>query len=208
MNQADLNDSMPNLPAHQPDPFDFVAAQQAKADLSIASGFSPRRFHQGDKVVCVDNTYLTSTLKLGEEYEVDADYGDVNGKQCVYLVGDTDNCPYAASRFKLASPERLTPTQAAEVRNWDSAEERGVPTPEPGDEVNLPSHYARFKIEPIRFLVENFGPSILVGKIVKYSMRYDGKNGLQDIDKAIRCAQMLRAYVAGDSDWWQRKASA
>lgn len=71
------------------------------------------------------------------------------------------------------------------------------------DPVVLPAHYARFKIEPIRFLVENFGPSILVGKIVKYSMRYDAKNGVQDVEKAIRCAEMLREYLKGNPDWWQ-----
>jgi hypothetical protein len=72
-----------------------------------------------------------------------------------------------------------------------------------GDAVNLPSHYARFKIEPIRFLVENFGPVILVGKVVKYVLRYDAKNGLEDIRKAKRCISMLEKFVMGDADWWK-----
>lgn len=71
------------------------------------------------------------------------------------------------------------------------------------DAVTLPNHYARYKIEPIRFLVENFGPSILVGKVVKYSMRYDAKNGMEDLKKARRCLDMLIRYVDGDPDWWQ-----
>lgn len=85
--------------------------------------------------------------------------------------------------------------------NMLEADERGVEEP---DMVVLPSHYARFKIEPIRFLVENFGPVILVGKVVKYTMRYDAKNGMEDLNKASRCLDMLKKYIAGDPDWWTR----
>lgn len=84
--------------------------------------------------------------------------------------------------------------------NIMSATERGITS----DAVNLPAHYARYKIEPIRFLVENFGPVILVGKVVKYSMRYDAKNGLEDIAKAKRCLHMLDQFVRGNPDWWKR----
>lgn len=73
-----------------------------------------------------------------------------------------------------------------------------------GDAVNLPAHYARYKIEPIRFMVENFGPGILVGKVIKYSMRYDAKNGMEDLKKAKRCLELLIKFVAGDPDWWKR----
>lgn len=85
--------------------------------------------------------------------------------------------------------------------NMLTADDRGVPTP---DAVVLPAHYARYKIEPIRFLVENFGPVILVGKVVKYTMRYDAKNGMEDLRKAQRCLEMLIKYNSGDPDWWKR----
>jgi hypothetical protein len=166
------------------------------------------RFRKGERVVCLDDAG-TQALVAGLEYTVDADYGDINGGQLIYLEGHPDNCPFAATRFARPHAISLTETEKAEVRNWDSAEERGVklPSEEAGDAVNLPPHYARFKIEPIRFLVENFGPSILVGKIVKYSMRYDAKNGLEDVKKAARCLQMLQAYLEQDPDWWKRKAA-
>lgn len=219
MSPQDIQDSMPNLPP---------------------PAGSEQRLLRGEPVVCVD----AKGCELAElaVYEIDADYGDVKGRQMVYLKGYPDNCPFSAARFvRLAdwpvatapsenlkvlmrgnaanefaevgmlAVDLMTATDKAALTNILTANDRGLPGEDKaiqaGDEVNLPSHYARFKIEPIRFLVENFGPSILVGKIVKYSMRYDGKNGLQDIDKAIRCAQMLRAYVAGDPDWWQRKAA-
>lgn len=85
--------------------------------------------------------------------------------------------------------------------NMLAADDHG---PEEPDMVVLPAHYARFKIEPIRFLVENFGPTILVGKVIKYTMRYDAKNGMEDLKKAERCLTMLQKYISGDPDWWQR----
>ena len=75
------------------------------------------------------------------------------------------------------------------------------------DPVSNPEHYKRFKIDPIRFLVENFGPIILVAKVIKYVMRYDAKNGVQDIDKAMRCLVMLRGYVTGDPSWFAPPSS-
>lgn len=188
MHADELNDSMPGLPP--------------------VTQKHPARFRHGEEVVCVD-AFMCELIE-GATYTIDADYGDISGKQLVYLVGYPDNCPFNADRFVRASERGMTKADKEGLKNVLTATDRGLPgddkSLQAGDEVNLPSHYARFKIEPIRFLVENFGPSILVGKIVKYSMRYDGKNGLQDIDKAIRCAQMLRAYVAGDPDWWKRSS--
>lgn len=72
------------------------------------------------------------------------------------------------------------------------------------DAVTLPQHYARFKIEPIRFMVENFGAGVLVSKIIKYTVRYDAKNGLEDLNKAKRCCEMLIKFIEGDEDWWKK----
>jgi len=196
MRHSELNDSMPGLPPVQ-------RSGYAKADPV---------FKPGDLLSCVKAAGRPD-LVAGNHYVMEAEWGFVKGRQMIYLRGKGDVVAYASDRFELARAEPaadFTLAQKDELHNiltasdrLGSGEDKAI---QAGDEVNLPSHYARFKIEPIRFLVENFGPSILVGKIVKYSMRYDGKNGLQDIDKAIRCAQMLRAFVAGDPDWWQRRA--
>lgn len=100
--------------------------------------------------------------------------------------------------------ELFEPAELAAIEtNIASASERGA-----GDAVNLPNHYARFKIEPIRFMVENLGPGILVGKVIKYTMRYDAKNGMEDLKKAKRCIELLIKFTAGDPDWWQRDTEA
>lgn len=66
----------------------------------------------------------------------------------------------------------------------------------------MPGHYARFPLEPIRFIEEN-RLSPLQGKIVKYVCRYDAKNGVEDLYKAKRCLEMLIKKVLGDPDWWK-----
>jgi hypothetical protein len=82
--------------------------------------------------------------------------------------------------------------------NVATAVSRGVVT----DMVNLPPHYARFKIEPIRFIGEN-KLDWFQGNIVKYVCRHDAKNGMEDIRKTIRYANMYLLYLAGDPDWWK-----
>jgi hypothetical protein len=46
-----------------------------------------------------------------------------------------------------------------------------------------PNHYAKYKIEPISFIVEN-ELDYCQGNIIKYIMRYKDKNGLEDLYKA------------------------
>jgi hypothetical protein len=67
-----------------------------------------------------------------------------------------------------------------------------------------PNHYLQFKIEPIRFGVENYGRGVLVTKILKYVQRAPFKNGAQDLAKAARCLEMLTKFDAGDPEWWRR----
>ena len=46
-----------------------------------------------------------------------------------------------------------------------------------------PKHYTRWKIEPLVFCMQNDLPFWL-GNVLKYCMRYDAKDGLQDLYKA------------------------
>lgn len=75
-----------------------------------------------------------------------------------------------------------------------------------GDNVNLPPHYARFKIEPVRFIEEN-KLGFLPGNVIKYTCRHDAKNGIEDLRKARRCLDLMIAQLEGDPDWWKRKAA-
>ena len=54
-----------------------------------------------------------------------------------------------------------------------------------GEKINTisPNHYAKYKIEPISFIVEN-ELDYCQGNIIKYIMRYKDKNGLEDLYKA------------------------
>lgn len=58
------------------------------------------------------------------------------------------------------------------------------------DSVVRPKHYTRWKIEPFRFFTENKIP-FAVANPIKYLLRYDEKNGLEDLRKARRCIDLL-----------------
>lgn len=60
----------------------------------------------------------------------------------------------------------------------------------PSDPVMRPDHYARWPIEPIRFIMENKLP-FAVGNIIKYVVRYPFKNGIEDLRKARRMIDLL-----------------
>jgi hypothetical protein len=70
------------------------------------------------------------------------------------------------------------------------------------DNVVLPAHYARFTIEPIRFICEN-NLNFFQANIVKYILRWDAKNGMEDLQKAKRYLNMFIKFVAKDPDWWK-----
>jgi len=53
-----------------------------------------------------------------------------------------------------------------------------------------PHHYAKYKVEPITFIMENDLP-YAVGNVIKYVMRYKDKNGLEDLKKARRYIDMI-----------------
>lgn len=81
----------------------------------------------------------------------------------------------------------------------------GENIPPKGDRVNLPDHYSRYAIEPLRFAVENFGRGVLITKIIKYVMRAPFKDNWQeDLDKAVRLMDCLMQFDRGDPDWWKR----
>ena len=52
-------------------------------------------------------------------------------------------------------------------------------------------HYKDFKIQPIEFITKN-KLSFIQGNIIKYVCRFDKKNGIEDIDKAIHYCELLK----------------
>lgn len=86
------------------------------------------------------------------------------------------------------------------------------------DNVNLPDHYAKFKFEPIRFIVTN-QLTYFKANLVKYALRVGLKedhpgHALEDIRKMHRILDMMQAFHIGkdncwhddeqDPDWWKQ----
>jgi len=74
------------------------------------------------------------------------------------------------------------------------------------DVVNEPEHYARWKIEPITYIMRN-GFEFWRGNLVKYSSRagfklYEGKTQVEsevlDLEKVIRYANMRINHLNGE----------
>lgn len=91
-----------------------------------------------------------------------------------------------------------------------SFHEMGVPgcknsgaVPSPHDPVVLPHHYTRFKIEPVHFIMVNELP-FWAGNIIKYTCRYDAKDGLQDLKKAKRYLEMQIKRMEGDEEGFSK----
>lgn len=84
----------------------------------------------------------------------------------------------------------------------------GTPTFHPGlstptadsDPVYRPNHYARYAIEPIHFIMMNELP-FWMGNVIKYVVRADAKNGIEDLKKARRYLDMQIKRIEGDPDW-------
>lgn len=186
-----------------------------------------QEFQPGDIVECVDDDDGTKDgITRGEHYEV-ASVNRTRLAMFVYLKGDSEG--YFRSRFKLvrsaATREQAKRDSAVAetlaIAGIDPVAERGftpeqqaalvkaIPPADPdprmtrADMVNLPKHYARFAIEPIRFICEN-SLDFMRGNAVKYILRCDAKNGREDLAKARRYLDMFeRFHFDKDPDWWR-----
>jgi hypothetical protein len=78
-----------------------------------------------------------------------------------------------------------------------------VVDPAPRDDVYHPPHYARWKMEPIEFIAINDLPWWLAN-VIKYTMRFDAKDGLQDLRKARSYLDMKIREVEGTPRFWDK----
>lgn len=106
---------------------------------------------------------------------------------------------------RLASQQTPTLRRTEEIRGdgplmTESPRYAAGDKVEQGDAVHLPPHYLRFKIEPVKFIVEN-GLSFWQGNVIKYVCRADAKNGLEDLQKARRYLDMEIKRQEGDLNW-------
>ena len=68
------------------------------------------------------------------------------------------------------------------------------------DKVYRPNHYARFEIEPIEFIMRN-KLEFWQGNVVKYTLRYDAKDGIEDLKKARRYLDMQIKKMEGNMEF-------
>ena len=67
-----------------------------------------------------------------------------------------------------------------------------------GGSTNIrPPYYAKYKIDPWTFCIEN-GVDLPTGSVIKYVMRHKDKNGVEDINKAIKCLEMIKEFYYGE----------
>lgn len=55
------------------------------------------------------------------------------------------------------------------------------------------NHYKKFKIQPIEFIQAN-NLTYEQGNIIKYICRYDFKDGIEDLDKAIHYIELIKEH--------------
>lgn len=75
------------------------------------------------------------------------------------------------------------------------------PSREPGDQVHTPNHYDRLPMEPTYFLVETGGAHWCLENYLKYVCRFRWKNGIEDLQKALRNLSMYLRWREGDEGW-------
>lgn len=121
--------------------------------------------------------------------------GDTIGPPPDVTVGDYDQ----------ANPPRGAETSVPGVWFYETLEELEAI---PEDKVNKPSHYAKWPIQPITFIMRN-GFEFWRGNIVKYASRagskkYDGMDDtdseITDLKKVIRYAEMRINQLQGASE--------
>lgn len=143
-------------------------------------------FTKGDSVECVNDDDTSNRLKIGTVYEVVEVVEDADG-DLVRIKQDANTCSWYAWRFKLAKTPNPNATQ------------------DPRD-VHHPAHYSRWPMEPVEFIAINNLPWWLAN-VIKYTMRFDAKDGLKDLYKARSYLDMKIREIKGEPEFWKKPVS-
>lgn len=120
--------------------------------------------------------------------EVNAEFGTMK------LAGN-GRVPYLCENFDLVRP---APSAPAPDKSLATVLDEAVQAQ--ADNPVRPNHYLRYKITPLRFIMENNLP-FPVGNIIKYVCRFDAKNGLEDLEKAKEYLEILIRKAKGEDDY-------
>lgn len=63
------------------------------------------------------------------------------------------------------------------------------------------NHYSKYKIQPVE-CIQHLGLDFLRGNILKYLVRFQDKNGLEDIKKAKHYAEMLLEEIRKNAEYF------
>lgn len=155
-----------------------------KPGIDVPASFPNANFKPGDVLTCVS---AGGCFTVGKEYDVFAD-GSIPDDDLDKWGGDHGCSGTTLSTFKVREPENSDIEEAPSE-----------------DIVNRPSHYTRWAIEPVEFLMRNRVEGHLFN-IVKYAMRagyklYPGKDATEseitDLEKVIRYSQMRINLLKG-----------
>ena len=67
-------------------------------------------------------------------------------------------------------------------------------------------HYSKYKIQPVE-LIQKLNLNFIQGNIIKYLVRYNDKNGLEDLEKAKHYAEMLKDQIDENSEYFKEFTS-
>ena len=135
-------------------------------------------FKKGDRVRCVEADWSPEAIP---EQAFPGDILVVSDDQRYFHFAARGGNSWYANRFELVQDASAS------------------------DPVVRPNHYARYTIEPATFIAANKLP-FDVGNVVKYVLRFDAKNGIEDLEKARRYIDMTierlrrEARVVGGED--------
>ncbi|WP_458098594.1 DUF3310 domain-containing protein [Roseomonas sp. WA12] len=140
---------------------------------------SPRPFVEGDTVRAI-RTDFPLNFPVGTIGTVRT----VRGSGCgVTKPGDDEEWNFWNGELELVEPALTLPP-----------EPHNLPITQ-HDPISSPTHYARWALQPIEFIRRNNLP-FLVGNVIKYVLRYDAKNGVEDLRKAKQYLEWLIEDVA------------
>ncbi len=136
---------------------------------------------------------LGYTWNSGRGYKGDYKWDNNESRTCYYLLDGTySNYSY----FKIVNYTIIPSTQVADFEEKKSTD--WTPAPEDIEAMNKKasetqiggSHYSDMAIQPIEFIHKN-GLSFIQGNVIKYVCRYKSKGGIEDLNKAKHCIDLL-----------------
>ncbi len=157
----------------------------------------------GDTLVRREDADRADWWTRGKQYVVESRDGELG-------IESDDGDFYTDARFRNQLHNYF---DAVKKRSFTVGDVKTVEpaSPEVSDAIYQPHHYARYTIEPITFINANKLPPN-IANVIKYSCRYDAKNGIEDLEKAkryldiqIECIKRDARVEAGESaaDVWK-----